>query len=74
MDLASLRKSYERDALDEASSDADPRRQFERWLQQALQAQLPEPNAMTLATVGADGPPAPRHELIKGGGVRGRGW
>ncbi|MEP7282146.1 MAG: pyridoxamine 5'-phosphate oxidase [Rubrivivax sp.] len=74
MDLAGLRKSYERDALDESSSDADPRRQFERWLQQALQAQLPEPNAMTLATVGADGRPSTRIVLIKGCDERGLVW
>jgi len=56
-DLAGLRKSYERAALDEGASDADPLRQFRLWLDQALQAELPEPNAMTLATVGADGRP-----------------
>ena len=58
-DLAGLRKSYERAALDEGASDADPLRQFRLWLDQALQAELPEPNAMTLATVGADGRPSP---------------
>jgi pyridoxamine 5'-phosphate oxidase len=74
MDIADLRKSYERDALDEDASDADPRRQFERWLQQALDARLPEPNAMTLATVGSDGRPSTRVVLIKGCDERGIVW
>ncbi|MFO1329114.1 MAG: pyridoxamine 5'-phosphate oxidase [Rubrivivax sp.] len=74
MDLTSLRKSYERDALDEQASAADPLKQFEHWMQQALQAQLPEPNAMTLATVGADGRPSTRVVLIKGFDARGIVW
>jgi len=74
MNIADLRKSYERDALDEAAADPDPLRQFEHWLQQALQAQLPEPNAMTLATVGADGRPSSRIVLIKGCDARGIVW
>lgn len=74
MDIADLRKSYERDALDEDASEADPLRQFERWLQQALDARLPEPNAMTLATVGGDGRPSTRVVLIKGCDARGIVW
>ncbi|MBZ8141812.1 pyridoxamine 5'-phosphate oxidase [Rubrivivax gelatinosus] len=74
MDLAALRKSYERDALDENASDADPLRQFERWMQQAIDAQVPEPNAMTVATVGADGRPSTRVVLIKGFDARGIVW
>ena len=74
MDIADLRKSYERDALDETASDADPLQQFQRWLQQALDAQVPEPNAMTLATVGADGRPSTRVVLIKGVDARGLTW
>ena len=73
-ELASLRKSYERAALDEASSLADPIAQFELWLKQALDAKLPEPNAMTLATVGADGRPSTRVVLIKGVDARGLVW
>lgn len=72
--LADLRKSYERAALDESASAADPLRQFEQWLQQAIDAQLPEPNAMTLATVGADGRPSTRVVLIKGFDARGIVW
>ncbi|MBX3645699.1 MAG: pyridoxamine 5'-phosphate oxidase [Rubrivivax sp.] len=72
--LADLRKSYERDALDEEASAANPLQQFEAWLQQALDAQLPEPNAMTLATVGADGRPSTRIVLLKGVDARGIVW
>jgi pyridoxamine 5'-phosphate oxidase len=72
--IADLRKSYERDALDEHASLADPLKQFEHWLQQALDAKLPEPNAMTLATVGADGRPSTRIVLIKGMDERGIVW
>ena len=72
--IADLRKSYERAELDEAASQADPLRQFESWLQQALDGQLPEPNAMTLATVGADGRPSTRVVLIKGCDERGIVW
>lgn len=74
MNIADLRKSYERDALDETASAADPLEQFTHWLQQALQAQLPEPNAMTLATVGEDGRPSTRVVLIKGYDARGIVW
>ena len=73
-DIADLRKSYEQDELDEAHSAADPLQQFEQWLDQALKAELPEPNAMTLATVGADGRPSTRVVLIKGCDARGIVW
>ncbi|HEX7383629.1 MAG TPA: pyridoxamine 5'-phosphate oxidase [Burkholderiaceae bacterium] len=72
--LADLRKSYERAELDESASDPDPLRQFERWLDEAIAAQLPEPNAMTVATVGADGRPSTRPVLIKGCDARGIVW
>jgi pyridoxamine 5'-phosphate oxidase len=74
MDIASLRKSYERDALDESASAADPLDQFRHWFEQALNAQLPEPNAMTLATVGTDGRPSTRVVLIKGYDAQGIVW
>jgi len=73
-EIAALRKSYERAELDEAASDADPRLQFERWLREAIAAALPEPNAMTLATVGDDGRPSTRVVLIKGCDARGLVW
>ncbi|MGJ7491704.1 pyridoxamine 5'-phosphate oxidase [Variovorax sp. ZT4R33] len=72
--LAALRKSYERAELDEVRSDADPLRQFERWLGEAIDAQVPEPNAMTLATVGSDLRPSTRIVLIKGYDARGMVW
>lgn len=72
--LTALRKSYERDELDEASCADDPLRQFHTWLEQAIRAELPEPNAMTLATVGADGRPSTRVVLIKGADERGLVW
>ena len=65
-DIAALRKSYELAELDESASDADPMQQFETWLEQAIAGKLPEPNAMTLATVGADGRPSTRIVLVKG--------
>lgn len=74
MSIADLRKSYERAELDESASLADPLAQFELWLQQALHSELPEPNAMTLATVGADGRPSTRVVLIKGCDARGIVW
>ena len=74
MDIASLRKSYERAELDETASAALPLQQFQQWIEQALTAQLPEPNAMTLATVGVDGRPSTRVVLIKGFDERGIVW
>ena len=74
MDIAALRKSYEKDELDESASAADPLAQFQRWFDQAVQAELPEPNAMTLATVGVEGRPSTRIVLIKGFDARGIVW
>ncbi|MEO6031868.1 MAG: pyridoxamine 5'-phosphate oxidase [Burkholderiaceae bacterium] len=72
--IANLRKSYERAELDEDASSPDPMEQFGLWLQQALDAHLPEPNAMTLATVGPDGRPSTRIVLVKGFDARGIVW
>src|SRR5882724_2231340 len=74
VNIADLRKSYERAELDETASRADPLAQFGLWLRQALDAKLPEPNAMTLATVGAGGRPSTRVVLIKGFDARGLVW
>ncbi len=65
MTLADLRHEYARAGLNEADADPDPIRQFAAWLRQALAAQVPEPNAMTLATVGPDGGPSARIVLLK---------
>ena len=73
-DIAQLRKSYERAELDESASHADPLQQFDQWMREALAAQLPEPNAMTLATVGEQGRPSTRVVLIKGYDARGVVW
>ncbi len=72
--IADLRKSYERAALNESDSLADPRLQFEHWLNQAIEAEIPEPNAMTLATVSSDFRPSTRVVLIKGVDARGIVW
>jgi len=72
--IADLRKSYERAELNEDASHADPLQQFDQWMQQALRAQVPEPNAMTLATVGSDLRPSTRIVLIKGYGAEGIVW
>jgi pyridoxamine 5'-phosphate oxidase len=73
-DIARLRKSYERAELDEAHSAGSPLEQFERWLHEALTADLPEPTAMTLATVSPDGRPSTRVVLLKGCDARGFVW
>ena len=72
--IADLRKSYERAELDEGAASERPLTQFETWLQQAVAAQVPEPNAMTLATVDANGRPSTRVVLIKGVDERGLVW
>lgn len=74
MSLPDLRKSYERGELDESVAHADPTRQFSQWLDEAIGAGVPEPNAMTLATVGPDGRPSTRVVLIKGCDERGIVW
>jgi pyridoxamine 5'-phosphate oxidase len=69
--IAALRKSYERAELDESASHVDPLQQFDQWLGEAIAAQVPEPNAMTLATVGSDLKPSTRIVLVKGYDARG---
>ncbi len=72
--LADLRKSYEQGELDEAMAANEPLSQFKQWLDHALASQVPEPNAMTVATVGADGRPSTRIVLIKSYDERGIVW
>ncbi|MCB2008063.1 MAG: pyridoxamine 5'-phosphate oxidase [Rhodoferax sp.] len=72
--IADLRKSYERAELSEDASHADPLQQFAQWLQEAIAAQVPEPNAMTLATVDYQLRPSTRVVLIKGYDARGIVW
>jgi pyridoxamine 5'-phosphate oxidase len=70
-DLAHVRKHYDRAELDEASAASVPLQLFEDWLAEAFKAKLPEPTAMTLATVGPDGRPSTRVVLLKGCDARG---
>src|SRR5260221_605229 len=74
MNIADLRKDYQLAALSEDAIDASPFKQFERWLDEAIKAEMPEPTAMTLATVGADGRPSTRVVLLKGFDGRGPVW
>ncbi|GAB2966978.1 pyridoxamine 5'-phosphate oxidase [Hymenobacter coalescens] len=64
--LADLRKTYAQHELSETAADTDALRQFRRWLDEALQAQVDEPTAMTLSTVSAAGQPSARVVLLKG--------
>ena len=73
-DISQLRKSYGRAELDEAHSQDDPLDQFRRWLDEAIKAQMPEPTAMTLATVGGDLRPSTRVVLLKGLDEQGLVW
>lgn len=66
-----LRREYQRGALDESTAPDDPLALFDAWFAEAVAAGLTEPNAMTLATVGADGRPAARIVLLKGRDDRG---
>ncbi len=73
-DIAHLRKSYERAELSESASHADPVAQFDQWFDEARRAEVPEPNAMTLATVGHDLRPSTRIVLVKDFDARGLVW
>lgn len=66
LDLEKLRQEYAERTLDASDADPDPFRQLEHWLADALEAGLPEPNAMTLATCTPDGKPSARVVLLKG--------
>src|SRR3954468_10305097 len=72
--IAELRKSYERAELSEDASHADPLKQFDQWLTEAINGEVPEPNAMTLATVGSNLRPSTRPVLVKGYDERGIAW
>lgn len=63
--LADLRQNYTRDGLLEADADPDPFIQFKVWFDQVLSTSIIEPNAMTLATLGANGQPKARIVLLK---------
>ncbi len=63
--IADLRREYTRQGLLKQDVDPDPFRQFHRWFEQALAAELPEPNAMTIASATPDGRPSARMVLLK---------
>jgi pyridoxamine 5'-phosphate oxidase len=72
--ISGIRKNYEKGELDESSSHNEPLEQFRHWFQQALDAGVPEPNAMTVATVGDGGRPSTRIVLIKEFDASGLVW
>ena len=64
--IAGLRREYSSQSLSESDIEKHPVDQFEKWWQQAIKAEIIEPNAMTLATASADGMPSARIVLLKG--------
>ncbi len=64
--LENLRNEYKAASLSETDSKADPIKQFEAWFNEAIEANMPEPSAMTLATATHDGRPSARIVLLKG--------
>ncbi len=71
MNLEAMRRHYAQKSLDESDLLPDPFGQFDVWMREAIQAQLLEPNAMSLATVSAGGAPSLRTVLLKGFDTRG---
>ena len=65
MDLYNIRADYSKQELSEQECDASPLVQFERWLNEAVRAEVNEPTAMNVATVGEDGRPSSRMVLLK---------
>lgn len=74
MSIASLRKDYQLASLAETDVAHDPITQFSHWFEQALKAEVAEANAMSLATVNAEGKPSSRIVLIKEFDHRGFSW
>lgn len=71
LDVKHLREEYSQSALDLHSTDADPLRQFQQWFEEAVKAEVPEPNALTLSTIAEDGRPRSRVMLLKQADERG---
>jgi pyridoxamine 5'-phosphate oxidase len=69
--IADLRQDYRRQTFNETDANPDPICQFRAWFEQAVQSELLEPNAMTLATVTPEGKPAARMVLLKEADERG---
>ncbi len=66
IDIAQLRKEYTAHTLDRSEIDPDPLKQFQFWLKEAIDCEVPEPNAMVLSTVDQKGRPSGRVVLLKG--------
>lgn len=65
MDLHGIREDYSKQSLSRQQCHADPLKQFEIWLNEAIKAQVNEPTAMNVATVNAQGKPSARIVLLK---------
>lgn len=74
MNIADLRRDYSHATLSEHDADPDPIKQFSKWFAEALAAKMPEPNAMSVATVGSNGRPSSRILLLKDVDARGFSW
>jgi len=74
MSIADLRKDYSRASLSELDVAADPIVQFSSWFDEAVSAEIAEPNAMSVATVGVDGKPSSRIVLLKQVDASGFTW
>jgi pyridoxamine 5'-phosphate oxidase len=74
MAIADLRKEYSQASLSESDVCPNPVDQFKLWFEEAVKAAIPEPNAMSLATVGNDGRPSSRIVLVKGFDHEGFTW
>ena len=66
MNIQDIRKEYTQHSLNETDVVSNPLRQFERWFDQALKAQVMEANAFNLTTIDSDGKPHSRMVLLKG--------
>ena len=64
--LSDIRRDYSKMTLDTNAVNKDPIAQFEKWFQEAMTSNIPEPNALTLSTVSEDGRPSGRIVLLKG--------
>lgn len=74
MSIADLRRDYSHATLSEKDTNPDPIQQFTKWFDEALAAQMPEPNAMSVATVGSNGRPSSRILLLKDVDAHGFTW
>jgi len=65
LDLENLRREYTKGGLEREQLNENPIEQFKLWMQQTIDAKIPDPNAMTIATVDASGQPSQRIVLLK---------